>query len=87
MQDDHADIVVFNARIATQDMRRSFASAAAIKDGRFITVGNDSQALGYKGSKTGVIDVNGRTVVPGLSDTHTHFIRECLNYNMELEMG
>lgn len=38
-----ADVIVRNGRIATQDDRRSFASAAAIKDGRFLAVGTDTE--------------------------------------------
>ncbi|MDA4123586.1 MAG: amidohydrolase [Thaumarchaeota archaeon] len=85
MQSDRAaDTVIFNGRIATQDSRRSFATAVAVKNGRFIAVGDNSEALDYKGPETKIIDVKGRTVVPGLSDSHTHFIREGLNYNLEL---
>lgn len=77
-------MVVFNGNIATQDISRSFATAAAIRDDRFIAVGSDSEALGYRGPNTRLIDLRGRTAVPGLADTHTHFIREGLNYNLEL---
>jgi predicted amidohydrolase YtcJ len=85
LQDDRAaDTVIFNGRIATQDDRRSFATAVAIRDDRFIAVGTDSEALECKGTHTRLIDLRGRTVVPGLCDSHTHFIREGLNYNLEL---
>ena len=40
---EQADIIVRNGRIATQDGRRSFASAFAIKDGRFLAVGTDTE--------------------------------------------
>jgi hypothetical protein len=73
-----------NGRIATQDERRSFASAAAIKNGRFIAVGTDKEVMAYKGGNTRVIDVKRRTVIPGLNDSHIHLIRGGLNYNLEL---
>lgn len=79
-----ADTIIMNGRIATQDKRRSFASAAAIKDGRFIAVGTDKQVMDYKGDNTRVIDVGRRTVIPGLNDSHMHLIRGGLNYNLEL---
>ena len=79
-----ADVIIMNGRIATQDERRSFASAAAIKDGRFIAVGSDKDVMAHHGEKTQVIDVQGRTVIPGLNDSHMHPIRGGLNYNMEL---
>ena len=79
-----ADVIIMNGRIATQDERQSFASAAAIKDGRFIAVGSDKDVMAHHGEQTQVIDVQGRTVIPGLNDSHMHPIRGGLNYNMEL---
>jgi predicted amidohydrolase YtcJ len=79
-----ADLILMNGRIATQDARRSFASAVAIKDGRFLAVGADQDVLAYRGDRTQTIDAGGRTVIPGLNDSHTHPIRGGLNYNLEL---
>jgi predicted amidohydrolase YtcJ len=79
-----ADVIISNGRIATQDQRRSFASSVAIKDGRFIAMGSDSDVMRFRRAKTEVIDVGGRTVIPGLNDSHMHPIRGGLNYNMEL---
>jgi predicted amidohydrolase YtcJ len=79
-----ADLILFNGRIATQDARRSFVSAVAIKDGRFLTTGADQDILAYRGERTQMIDVDGRTVIPGLNDSHMHPIRGGLNYNLEL---
>jgi predicted amidohydrolase YtcJ len=79
-----ADMILFNGRLATQDERRSFAAAVAIKDGRFVSVGTDADVMAYRGATTQMIDVGGRTVIPGLNDSHTHPIRGGLNYNLEL---
>src|SRR2546425_5166375 len=79
-----ADLIVRNGRIATQDERRSFASAAAIKDSRFLAAGADAEVMAHQGAATQVIDAGGRTVIPGLNDSHLHIIRGGLNYNMEL---
>ena len=79
-----ADLILHNARIATQDGKRSFAEAVAIQGNRFLAVGSEKEVMAYKGDRTQLIDVNGRTVIPGLNDTHTHLIRGGLNYNMEL---
>jgi predicted amidohydrolase YtcJ len=78
------DLILFNGRIATQDARRSIASAVAVKDGRFLAVGSDQDILASRGERTQMIDVGDRTVVPGLNDSHTHPIRGGLNYNLEL---
>src|SRR5437763_3468046 len=79
-----ADLILHNGRIATQDERRSFAQAAAVRDGKFAAVGNDEDVFTLRGDRTQVIDVRGRTVIPGLNDSHLHVIRGGLNFNMEL---
>ncbi|MEM1366480.1 MAG: amidohydrolase [Cyanobacteria bacterium P01_H01_bin.15] len=79
-----ATVILHNGRIATQDEKRSFAEAVAIKDNRFLAVGSDKEVMAYRGTQTQVIDLNRRTVIPGLNDSHTHLIRGGLNYNMEL---
>jgi predicted amidohydrolase YtcJ len=85
LQDDRAaDLIIFNGRIATQDARRSFASAVAVREDRFVAVGDERDALEFRGSQTKLLDAKGRTIIPGLNDTHVHFVREGLNYNMEL---
>jgi len=79
-----ADLILRNARIATQDARRSVASALAVKDGRVLAVGAESDVLAHAGPSTRTIDASGRTVIPGLNDSHLHVIRGGLNFNMEL---
>jgi predicted amidohydrolase YtcJ len=79
-----ADMILMNGRLATQDERRAFASAVAIKDGRFLAVGTEQEVLRHRGDGTAMIDMGGRTAIPGLNDSHTHPIRGGLNYNMEL---
>ena len=79
-----ADWILYNARIATQDERRSFAEAVAIRENRFLAVGTEAEVMAYRGDNTEVIDLNRRTVIPGINDSHTHLIRGGLNYNMEL---
>ncbi|MBP0032254.1 MAG: amidohydrolase [Roseofilum sp. Belize BBD 4] len=79
-----ADLILYNARIATQNDRRSFAEAVAIKGNRFLAVGTEKEVMAYRGDRTQTINLNRRTVIPGLNDSHTHLIRGGLNYNMEL---
>jgi predicted amidohydrolase YtcJ len=78
------DLILHHGRIATQDDRLSFAEAVAITDGRFVAVGLDCDVLALQGPKTKVVDLCGRTVVPGLNDSHLHVIRGGLNFNLEL---
>jgi predicted amidohydrolase YtcJ len=78
-----ADTIVHNARIATNTVP-SFVEALAVKDGKVIATGNEREIFQLRGPATKVIDANGRTVIPGLNDSHMHPIRGGLNYNMEL---
>ena len=79
-----ADTILVNGRIATLDNHNSFHSAVAISNGRFQALGRDTEVLDYRDSNTKIIDLGGRTVIPGLIDSHNHFIREGLNFNLEL---
>jgi predicted amidohydrolase YtcJ len=72
--DGPADLVVHNGNVVTMDVRSSTAEALAIRDGVFIFVGNDAGAKKLIGGKTRVIDAQGRTVVPGLIETHVHAV-------------
>ncbi|WP_224369541.1 amidohydrolase [Hyalangium versicolor] len=80
----YADLILHNGRLHTVDRENPTASAAAIKDGRFIAVGGDAEVMALRGSATQVIDLQRRTVIPGLNDSHLHLIRGGLNYNLEL---
>ncbi|MDH4154582.1 MAG: amidohydrolase [Nitrospira sp.] len=79
-----ADRLLINGRIATQDERRSFAEALAIRGDRIVATGSTDDLLKYRGARTTIIDLGGRTVIPGLNDSHLHVIRGGLNYNLEL---
>ncbi len=78
------DIIYYNGKMTTLDQTKPSASAVAIKDDRFVAVGNDKDVRELAGENTKIINLNGRSVIPGLFDNHTHVIRGGLNYNMEL---
>jgi predicted amidohydrolase YtcJ len=75
--------IVHNARIATNAMP-SFVEALAVEDGTITGGGTNDEILRLRGPSTQVIDARGRTVIPGLNDSHLHIIRGGLNYNLEL---
>lgn len=79
-----ADIIFFNGDLHTVDREKPRATAVAIKDGKFAAVGSDAEAMVLRGDATQVVDLQGRTVIPGLNDSHLHLIRGGLNYNLEL---
>jgi predicted amidohydrolase YtcJ len=78
-----AEIILHNAKIATNGVP-SFVEAIAISDGKVTTIGGNEEILRLRGPATRVIDGRGRTVIPGLNDSHMHPIRGGLNYNLEL---
>jgi predicted amidohydrolase YtcJ len=67
-----AELVLLNAQVLTVDDRFREAAALAVRDGRFVAVGSNEDVRPHMGSGTRVIDGRGRTVVPGLIDTHVH---------------
>jgi predicted amidohydrolase YtcJ len=77
------ETIIHNAKIATNGVP-SFVAAIAIERGKIAAVGTNDEILRLRSSATEVIDGKGRTVVPGLNDSHMHPIRGGLNYNMEL---
>ena len=66
------DMVLHNGKIVTVDESFSIAQAVAIQDGRLIAVGSDSDVLALVGGGTEVMDLEGKTVLPGLHDSHLH---------------
>src|SRR5262245_9649758 len=67
-----ADLIVHNARVVTLDGRSRIAQAVAVNQGKVSALGDDQAVLKRRGAKTRVIDAKGRTVLPGLMDSHTH---------------
>ncbi len=67
-----ADRVYVNGNIYTVDEKFSKASAIAVKDGKFIYVGDDAGVKAHIGPLTFVLDLEGKTVIPGLHDAHVH---------------
>jgi predicted amidohydrolase YtcJ len=66
------DAIYYNGKIVTLDKKESVASAVAIKDGKFAQVGNTEEIKKLAGTATKMVDLAGKTVVPGLIDGHTH---------------
>ncbi|UOD31023.1 amidohydrolase [Massilia violaceinigra] len=79
-----ASLILINGRFHTTDRANPIANAVAIADERFLEVGDVEDVMRHRGPSTQVIDLAGRTVIPGLNDSHMHLIRGGLNYNLEL---
>ena len=85
-QTQPADLVLKNANIYTVDDHVPHATAVAVKGDKIVLVGSDSDVQRYVGPNTRVLDLKGATVLPGLTDSHYHFMgvgaRE-LTFNLE----
>lgn len=67
-----ADVIVTNARIYTADDTRPLVEAVAVAGGKVLFAGNTAGAMALKGAATRVLDLGGRTVIPGMIDAHGH---------------
>jgi predicted amidohydrolase YtcJ len=68
-----ADLVLYHGIVLTVDASDRVAQAVAVAGQRIIAVGSDAEVLRFAGPKTKRIDLQGRTVTPGLLDAHAHF--------------
>lgn len=67
-----SDAILVNGNLRTMDPARSVAKALAIKDGIILQVGSDDDIRALEGDDTQVIDLRGKTVLPGFIDAHNH---------------
>jgi predicted amidohydrolase YtcJ len=68
-----ADRIIHGGPIVTVNPAQSMAEAVAIAGGRIVAVGSEADVMKHKGEATEVIDLGGRTLVPGFVDGHSHF--------------
>ncbi len=74
----YADMVIHNGKVVTMDdattnqVVGTIGQAMAMRDGKILAVGNNADMMLYAGPKTTKIDLRGRTVIPGIMDSHTH---------------
>ncbi len=75
-----ADLILHHGNIVTVDRNFSIHEAVSVKDGRIVAVGtNDALLTAERGPRTQVIDLKGRTVLPGLCDSHVHALEAGLS--------
>ena len=77
-----ADTIIRNTNIITMDTRQPHAEAAAILDGKFIGVGSAAELTNLVGPNTRVLDLTGKTVLPGFIDAHIHVLNSGIRHVM-----
>lgn len=80
----NADTALVNGKILTLDQGGTVAEALAVRDGKIVAVGRSADIRALAGPATRIIDLGGRTVIPGLIDSHMHAIRAALFYATEV---
>jgi predicted amidohydrolase YtcJ len=78
------DLVLLDGKIVTVDAQSSIREALAIRDGKILALGSSAEMRRLAGPATRVVDLGGRTVIPGLIDSHLHAIRAALSFSTEV---
>jgi predicted amidohydrolase YtcJ len=74
-----SDVILYNGKIVTVDPAFSIAQAVAVSGGRVSVVGGNEAVLATRAANTKIIDLHGRTVLPGLIDSHVHALEAGLS--------
>src|SRR6185312_3027507 len=77
------DSILLNGKVVVYDAAP--AQALAVRDGRIAAIGTSAEIRALAGAATRVIDLGGRTVIPGLIDSHIHAIRAGLTFTTEVQ--
>jgi predicted amidohydrolase YtcJ len=77
------DTILLNGKIIVYDAAP--AQALAVRDGKIAALGSSAEIRALAGPATRVVDLGGRTVIPGLIDSHIHAIRAGLTYTTEVQ--
>src|SRR5579863_9171260 len=80
----NADTILVNGKILTVDAQFSTRDAISVRDGKITAVGSNADARKQAGPRTRVIDLQGRTVIPGFIDSHIHAIRAGQTFTTEV---
>jgi hypothetical protein len=78
------DTILVNGKILTVDAQSSVREALAVRDGRIVALGTTADMRKLAGPQSRVIDLQGRTVIPGLIDSHLHAVRAALSFTTEV---
>jgi len=77
--EERADIVFLSGKVVTVDANDRIVEAVAVRDGKIVKVGSNSEVEALVGEETKVIDLKGKTMLPGFIDSHTHLADAALS--------
>src|ERR1700676_35874 len=80
----NADTILLNGKILTVDNQFPTREALAIREGKIVALGTSAEMKKLAGPKSRAIDLQGRTVIPGLIDNHMHAIRAAQTFSTEV---
>ena len=80
-----ADVIFHGGIVLTMDDDLSIAQALAIKDDQIVAAGSDQDVMAWKGEQTVLIALDGRTLMPGFVDSHTHLLNDAGQFGMDLD--
>ena len=78
------DLILFNGKVFTSNSSRPYVEALAIRGERIAGVGSSKDIAGLAGKETKLIDLGGRTVIPGINDAHVHLGADPSHYDLPL---
>lgn len=84
--ESRADWIFTGGQVVTVDGPFSLAEALAVKDGRIVAVGTSGEVAAFRGPRTEVFDLSGKVLLPGLQDSHIHFLGLGHDVNYEAEL-
>lgn len=82
----YPELALINGKVVTVDDGFSIRDAVAVRDGKILAVGTTADIRALVGPSTRVVDVNGRTVIPGLIDSHVHMLRAGFRWAEEVRL-
>jgi predicted amidohydrolase YtcJ len=77
-----ADLLLTHGHIYTSNPAQAWVEAVAMQGDKILAVGSDSEAAKFRGPKTQVIDLGGRMAMPGIIDSHIHFLEGSLSLDL-----
>ncbi|HWN38371.1 MAG TPA: amidohydrolase, partial [Gammaproteobacteria bacterium] len=78
------DLVLLGGKVVTVDAESAVREALAVRDGKIMSLGSTAEIRRLAGPKTRVVELGGRTVIPGLIDSHLHAVRAALSFSTEV---